>query len=75
MYYILVDKQKLDERRVFPNAQTLPEPDGRAIISVSDLRFTRFSYGQVELINDTDLATLQGSIKSSSSSKAKEAEE
>lgn len=74
MYYILVDKQKLDERRVFPNASTLPEPDGRAIIPVGDLRFTRFSYGEVELINDTDLASLRESIKSSLSTKAKEAE-
>lgn len=74
MYYILVDKQKLDERKVFPSAQTLPQPDGRAIIPVGDLRFTRFSYGQVELINDTDLVSLRDSINSSSSTKAKETE-
>lgn len=68
MYFILVDKSVLDKRRVFPNAETLPEPDGRAVIPTGDLRFTRFSYGQVELINDSDLASLRESIKSSASS-------
>lgn len=72
MYFILVDKSVIDKRRVFPNAETLPEPDGRAVIPIGDLRFTRFSYGTVELINDADLSTLRESIKSSTSAETKE---
>lgn len=68
MYYILVPQQLIKSRGVFTDYQTLPGGDGRTILPVGDLRFTQFSYGQVELINQEDLDSLVSSLKAKSSS-------
>lgn len=67
MYYILVPQKFISERQVFTDNEQLPEPDGRTVVPVSDLRFTQFSYGQVELINATDLALLRDALTPSAS--------
>lgn len=67
MYYILIPKEVIENRNVFSDYPTLPGGDGRTILPVGDLRFTQFSYGQVELINQEDLDTLIVSIKSKDS--------
>ncbi|MBO4906224.1 MAG: hypothetical protein J5486_04195 [Bacteroidaceae bacterium] len=55
-YHILVPKELIEQRHVFPdNPKTA---DGRTVLSIRDLSYTRFSYGQVEIVNDADLATL-----------------
>ena len=55
-YHILVPRELIEKRHVFPNNPKLP--DGRTVLSVRDLGYTRFSYGQVEIVNDADLAEL-----------------
>lgn len=67
MYYILVPQKLISERQVFTDNEQLPEPDGRTVVPVSDLRFTQFSYGQVELINASDLALLRDALTPSAS--------
>lgn len=67
MYYILVPHKLISERQVFTENEQLPEPDGRTVVPVSDLRFTQFSYGQVELINASDLALLRDALTPSAS--------
>lgn len=56
MYYIIIPKKIVDERGVF--ADRPRTKDGGAVITPSDLRFTRFSYGEVQLLNDSDTALL-----------------
>lgn len=56
MYYIIIPKKIIDERGVF--ADRPRTKDGGAVITPSDLRFTRFSYGEVQLLNDSDTALL-----------------
>lgn len=56
MYYIIIPKKIVDERGVF--ADKPRTKDGGAVITPSDLRFTRFSYGDVKLLNDSDAALL-----------------
>lgn len=56
MYYIIVPKEVIDERGVFTDKPRLS--DGGAVVPVGDLRFTRFSYGGVRLLNDKDTLAL-----------------
>lgn len=56
MYHILVPRELIEQRHVFPNNQKLP--DGRTVLSIRDLSYTRFSYGAVEIVNDADLEKL-----------------
>ena len=58
MLYVLIDKALCDERRIFQTNSTLPAPDGRVIVSLSELSYLRFSIGKVEVINNTDLSEL-----------------
>lgn len=58
MLYVLIDKALCDERRIFQNNRTLPTPDGRVVVSLSELSYLRFSVGVVEVINNTDLSEL-----------------
>ena len=58
MLYVLIDKALCDERRIFQNNRTLPAPDGRVVVSLSELSYLRFSVGVVEVINNTDLSEL-----------------
>jgi hypothetical protein len=55
-YFILVPQELIEQRHVFPENPKLP--DGRTVLSVRDLTYTRFSYGPVEIVNDADLKTL-----------------
>ena len=55
-YHILVPPSLIESRHVFPDNPKLP--DGRTVLSVRDLSYTRFSYGPVEIVNDQDLAEL-----------------
>ena len=55
-YHILVPQALIEGRHVFPDNPKLP--DGRTVLSVRDLSYTRFSYGPVEIVNDADLETL-----------------
>lgn len=70
MYYILLPKDMVARRRIFPNNTKLPEPDGRTVITPRELGYLSFSLGEVEIINDKDLATLTDSLTSSSTVKA-----
>lgn len=63
MYYVLVPKTVIESRNVFTDYPKLV--DGRTILPIGDLRFTNFSYGEVELINQSDLDSLIDSQKSS----------
>lgn len=67
MYYILIPKEVIEKRNVFSDYPKLPGGDGRTILPVGDLRFTQFSYGQVELINQENLDTLIVSLRSKDS--------
>lgn len=67
MLYVLIDKALCDERRIFQNNLTLPAPDGRVIVSLSDLSYLRFSVGKVEVINNTDLSELTIKLNSQAS--------
>ena len=55
-YHILVPQSLIEERHIFPENPKLP--DGRTVLSVRDLSYTRFSYGAVEIVNDQDLQAL-----------------
>lgn len=55
-YHILVPQTLIESRHIFPDNPKLP--DGRTVLSVRDLSYTRFSYGTVEIVNDADLAAL-----------------
>ncbi len=55
-YHILVPQALIEGRHIFPDNPKLP--DGRTVLSVRDLTYTRFSYGPVEIVNDADLKTL-----------------
>lgn len=56
MYYIIIPKEIVEKRGVF--ADKPRTKDGSAVITPGDLRFTRFSYGKVQLLNDADTALL-----------------
>lgn len=62
MYYVLVPQAVIESRNVFTDYPKLA--DGRTILPIGDLRFTNFSYGEVELINQSDLDSLIDSQKS-----------
>lgn len=55
-YHILVPQSLIEQRHIFPD--NLKVPDGRTVLSVRDLSYTRFSYGPVEIVNDQDLEVL-----------------
>lgn len=56
MYYIIIPKEIVEKRGVF--ADKPRTEDGGAVITPGDLRFTKFSYGNVQLLNDADTALL-----------------
>lgn len=57
MYFAVIPKQLIDERGVFTDAPQLT--DGSRVVSMSDImRFTRFSYGTIQLLNETDAIAL-----------------
>ena len=56
MYYVIVPSELCERRRVFTRNQRTP--DGRVVLTLRDLALTRFSYGQVEIVNGDDLQTL-----------------
>ena len=56
MYYILVPRELCVRRRVF--LQNPTARDGRVVLTGSDLSRVRFSLGQVEILNDVDMAPL-----------------
>lgn len=63
MYYVLVPQKVIKERGVFTDNEVLPSPDNRTVLELSDLRFTSFSYGPVEIINAQDLNSLRVSLQ------------
>ena len=63
MYYVLVPQKVIKERGVFTDNEVLPAPDNRTVLALSDLRFTSFSYGPVEIINAQDLNSLRVSLQ------------
>lgn len=67
MYYIIIPKDIIEQRGVFTDSQRLT--DGRAVVPLSETRFTRFSYGTVQLLNDSDTAALIAEDKSSKKKK------
>lgn len=70
MLYVLIDKALCDDRRIFQTNSTLPAPDGRVIVSLSELSYLRFSVGQVEVINNTDLSELIIKLNKQAAAKA-----
>lgn len=56
MYFIIIPKDIVEKRGVFVDKPRTK--DGGAVITPSDLRFTQFSYGDVQLLNDADTALL-----------------
>lgn len=63
MYYIIIPKEIVEKRGVFTDKPRTT--DGSAVITPSDLRFTKFSYGDVQLLNDADTALLLSKDKDS----------
>lgn len=59
-YHILVPQSLIESRHIFPENPKLP--DGRTVLSIRDLNYTRFSYGPVEIVNDADLEKLKNNI-------------
>lgn len=70
MLYVLIDKALCDERRIFRTNRTLPAPDGRVVVSLSELSYLRFSVGKVEVINNTDLSALTIRLNAQAAAKA-----
>lgn len=62
MIYVLLDKKLCEDKRIFLNNESLPEPDGRVIITLNEVNFVRFSLGKQELINHTDLNDLKARL-------------
>ena len=74
MLYVLIDKALCDDRRIFQTNSTLPAPDGRVIVSLSELSYLRFSVGVVEVINNTDLSELTIKLNEQAAAAAKSEE-
>ena len=72
MIYVLLDKKLCEDKRIFLNNESLPEPDGRVIITLNDVNFVRFSLGKQELINHTDLNDLKARLSVSDVSEENE---
>lgn len=70
MYFVLVPKEITERRGVFLASDGYEVlPDGRSVVPINDVvRFTRFSYGKVEIINEADLTNLRTSTASESDS-------
>ena len=72
MIYVLLDKKLCEDKRIFLNNESLPEPDGRVIITLNEVNFVRFSLGKQELINHTDLNDLKARLSVSAASEENE---
>ena len=72
MIYVLLDKKLCEDKRIFLNNERLPEPDGRVIITLNEVKFVRFSLGKQELINHTDLNDLKARLSVSAVSEENE---
>ena len=72
MIYVLLDKKLCEDKRIFLNNESLPEPDGRVIITLNEVNFVRFSLGKQELINHTDLNDLKARLSVSAVSEENE---
>ena len=72
MIYVLLDKKLCEDKRIFLNNERLPEPDGRVIITLNEVNFVRFSLGNQELINHTDLNDLKARLSVSDVSEENE---
>ena len=72
MIYVLLDKKLCEDKRIFLNNESLPEPDGRVIITLNEVNFVRFSLGKQELINHTDLNDLKARLSVSDVSEENE---
>lgn len=64
MYHILVNTKECERRGVFTDREKLP--DGNTVISVGDLRFTNFSFGDCKIFNDEDYMSYKSSISTTS---------
>lgn len=74
MYYVIVPNEVCERRRVFTRNQRTP--DGRVVLTLRDLNLTRFSYGQVEIVNGDDLqAIMSASQEEPSDNQAQNEEE
>jgi hypothetical protein len=62
MYYVIVPNEVCERRRVFTRNQRTP--DGRVVLTLKDLNLTRFSYGQVEIVNGDDLQAIMSAGQS-----------
>ena len=72
MIYVLLDKKLCEDKRIFLNNESLPEPDGRVIITLNEVNFVRFSLGKQELINHADLNDLKARLSVSDVSEENE---
>lgn len=61
MYFIIIPKKLVDERGVFADHTRLS--DGSAVVPMSETRFTRFSYGDVKILNEEDTNLLVANDK------------
>ena len=73
MYYIIVPQEICERRRVFTRNQRTP--DGRVVLTLRDLNLTRFSYGQVEIVNEADLQAVMSAGQDAGSNNQTENEE
>ena len=63
MIYVLLDSELCAQRRIFQENEKLPEPDGRVIITLNEVKYVRFWLGKQELINQSDLNDLRAKLK------------
>ena len=68
MIYVLLDSELCEKKRIFQENEKLPDPDGRVVITLSEVNYIRFSLGKQELINQSDLNDLRARLLASTES-------
>ena len=68
MIYVLLDSELCKKKRIFQENEKLPNPDGRAVITLNEVNYIRFSLGKQELINQSDLNDLRARLLASAES-------
>ena len=61
MYYILYQTSECEKRKVFLDRRRLS--DGNTVLTLSDLRYIRFSLGEVTILNASDMKAYEESLK------------
>ena len=61
MYYILYPTSECEKRKVFIDRRRLS--DGNTVLTLSDLRYIRFTLGEVTILNASDMKAYEESLK------------